>query len=756
MKKTIMKVLTVIALLMLSISLAACTKNENGGGTGGKGNNGTKTEVKEDRIGFVSTFEKLDIDISEAGYITEANIDGDNFSFVEVVYENNDFSKRKTTYHTYNLLTKEDSFFELEKELFGENSSLQSISKKKDGGFYLVLSTYDMNTYQQNYMVVTMNENGEVLGSFSLIDFITAEDSYLYDTVFSDDGTLYLITSSRVIAVEISSGRELFALSLDGWVNNFFMGADGTLYVSVYSMTDGTMKIVPVEKEKKAFGAPLDLASESLNEQFYQLGEGKLFLSSDTEAKSYDIAKGELKNLWNWFEIDMAENYLDSISQDKDGTFHIIYTEWDDKTGKETIWHVTVKEELIPADKQKDNILFGCGYLNWDVKKAIGDFNKLNSQYRVIPYAIENTSDYELAYNQFEEDIIAGKYDIIDTSSVDYVKLAKKGAFVDLYQYMNNDSDIKLENYFSNLFKASEINGKLYTVSPFVQISTMMVDKSLVGNKEKITLSDLLNFRKQYPNIAFMDYGTKEEAFYVGLLYSSDLFIDWENGTCNFMTQDFYDLLNYANSFPTEIDYANYSQWGLLKSGDIKVTNLGLYDITNYQVTKSLVGDNFVIVGYPTNRENGHIVTNYGGFSISEKSNNKEGAWEFLKTLLSEDFQSSSNGSGFPVLKSAFDEMMKKAMVEDGYTDENGNFVVSPKVTWGDGTMEIEVYAATQEEVDEIRKVFEVASATYQYDEKMIEMISEEIEPFFNGQKSAEDIASIIQSRVRIYLAENN
>ena len=42
----------------------------------------------------------------------------------------------------------------------------------------------------------------------------------------------------------------------------------------------------------------------------------------------------------------------------------------------------------------------------------------------------------------------------------------------------------------------------------------------------------------------------------------------------------------------------------------------------------------------------------------------------------------------------------------------------------------------------------------YQYDEPMMKIILEEASAFFSGQKSAEEIANLIQSRVSIYVAE--
>ena len=43
----------------------------------------------------------------------------------------------------------------------------------------------------------------------------------------------------------------------------------------------------------------------------------------------------------------------------------------------------------------------------------------------------------------------------------------------------------------------------------------------------------------------------------------------------------------------------------------------------------------------------------------------------------------------------------------------------------------------------------------YSYDQELMNIISEESAAFFSGQKSAKDVAAIIQSRVQIYVNEN-
>ena len=96
-------------------------------------------------------------------------------------------------------------------------------------------------------------------------------------------------------------------------------------------------------------------------------------------------------------------------------------------------------------------------------------------------------------------------------------------------------------------------------------------------------------------------------------------------------------------------------------------------------------------------------------------------------------------------------------MTPDYYEDEDGNKVENSKTTWGWDDFEMEIMAATEEEVAEVRKLIESAEKVAgSVDEQLVNIITEESEPFFKGQKSAADVAGIIQNRIQIYVNENS
>ena len=119
---------------------------------------------------------------------------------------------------------------------------------------------------------------------------------------------------------------------------------------------------------------------------------------------------------------------------------------------------------------------------------------------------------------------------------------------------------------------------------------------------------------------------------------------------------------------------------------------------------------------------------------------------------------------GFPSRKDLIEKVFEEAMTpeyqrgEKGeiVKDENGEPIEMPKTTWGYDNWETEIFAASQEEIDEIRFLIDNARLAVNNSEEIFSMISEEADAYFAGQKSPQDVAKIIQSRVELYVKENN
>lgn len=129
---------------------------------------------------------------------------------------------------------------------------------------------------------------------------------------------------------------------------------------------------------------------------------------------------------------------------------------------------------------------------------------------------------------------------------------------------------------------------------------------------------------------------------------------------------------------------------------------------------RGLFGEEISFVGYPNNEKQGNLIQPAGGsMALSAKSKQKEGAWEFMQTMISKEYQDSlisdHGGWGFPVRKESLEKQFEQDMEAEYFEDESGKKVEQPKTTWGWDDFEMEIYAATPEEVEAVREL--IASA---------------------------------------------
>ncbi len=242
---------------------------------------------------------------------------------------------------------------------------------------------------------------------------------------------------------------------------------------------------------------------------------------------------------------------------------------------------------------------------------------------------------------------------------------------------------------------------------------------------------------------------------------SGNQFIDWDSGKCNFNSDEFIQMLEFIKTFPDEIDQAIYTDdfWNnydtMWREGKVLANVLNLGDFRHYNVTeKGTFGEKITLIGFPASEGNaGSVIWPDLRIALSSKCADKEAAWGFLRTFLSEEYQK-NNIYNFPIRADLFNEMADKAMEKPYYEDENGNRIEYDDTYWMNG-VDVTIPPMTQEEVNFLKEWIIGVKQPYKMDETLINIISEEAEPFYSGQKNARDVAGIIQSRVQLYVNEN-
>ena len=253
---------------------------------------------------------------------------------------------------------------------------------------------------------------------------------------------------------------------------------------------------------------------------------------------------------------------------------------------------------------------------------------------------------------------------------------------------------------------------------------------------------------------------TKSSFLYNMLEFCGNDYVDVATGKCNFDSQQFIDMLEYANTLPQELseDYYGDDWWMKYQSQYrenrtlLMYSYIGDFSNLNNQIN-GYFGEDVSCIGFPTDNGMGSFVGTNGSYVLSAKSKNLEGAWEFIRYYLTDEYQNSMQW-GLPVSKTAFMEKSKDATGKDYYIDENGEKVETEE--WFEINGEsIEIEPLTQEQLDEIVAFIESVTKRRYYNQDIQNIVTEETEAFFSGQKSAAEVAGIIQSRVQLYVNEN-
>jgi len=101
------------------------------------------------------------------------------------------------------------------------------------------------------------------------------------------------------------------------------------------------------------------------------------------------------------------------------------------------------------------------------------------------------------------------------------------------------------------------------------------------------------------------------------------------------------------------------------------------------------------------------------------------------------------------------EKQFEKAMEPEYIELEDGTKEEREKTTWGYDDWEAKIYAATPEQVEEVRDLIYNADGVMVGNSEELAIIREEVDAYFKGQKSAKEVADIIQSRMKIYVSEN-
>lgn len=610
-------------------------------------------------------------------------------------------------------------------------------------------------------------------------------------------GNLY-VTDYNYIYVLDAEGKLLFKIDDSQYSGSLCRLQPDQVGIMWYNYATDTAEstdengqfFIPVDLETKTWGEKIKMPANVWN--VYPGDDAyDFYYKNNDNIYGYTFASDTKDKLVDWMACDVDTSNMYDSGMLSDGRVVGMTQDWSSDT---TAYQLIVLHRIDASEvKEKTVLTLACMGLDWSLRSKIVEYNKSNDQYRiqVVDYSEYATDDdYNAGITKLTTEIISGSVpDLFLTSSLPIDKYAAKGVVADLYTFMDGGSGLSRDYFVPQVLKAIEKDGKLYELPTKFSVETAYALSSIVDQYDTWNVAAVQDAMTQLQEGAtvFSTGWTKSSVLNNCLTRNLAAFVDWTTGKCTFDSEAFQQLLAFCNSFPDDsssddgiayssaaatVDTMDDPVWESdatrILSGKQLMATTSFYSFEDYIYNIYPVKDKVTFVGYPSESgEPGNSFYIQCPMAISSVTKYPDAAWDFVSTMIRQTNEDAESMYAFPISQEAFDKKMTAVMTEQYQLDENGE-----QVDWdedgepdkmsiggyevvenGESTWQ-EVYALTQEDVDQILSVINSATGIVDYDDEILSIVSDEVSAYFAGDKDVQTTANMIQSRVNLYVQE--
>lgn len=392
----------------------------------------------------------------------------------------------------------------------------------------------------------------------------------------------------------------------------------------------------------------------------------------------------------------------------------------------------------VVAEEPETEIILGDIGGASTLQEAVADFNGKNDGITIIihDYCEENISD---GISCLYDDILTGKGpDIISfsTDEMDVEVLREKGAIENLIPYLEKSDVIGEEDIVDSAHQVLTSDGGLYMLPTNFVLYTLITKEKWCSNKENFTFEEALRAVRE----------CKEDP-----MISRDLFLQ-EGAICGGYSGETEDnrleqYIKIAEQLPQQAMFQTNDL--LMREGKIPFNLECIGDMQQYLYKKSVWGEDAVYTGFPGAEGNGRIFIFVNCFAINSQSTHKEEAWKFVESYFTEEGQKTiAPNWNFSILQDVLDQQLSDSRKQEYYQTSDGKREKLPILTYEIGGTYENVYAAQDEDIQDVREMINNTKVMQRSDLPFIGITQEETLYYFNGEKSIEETVAAIRNRI--------
>ncbi|MBQ7014132.1 MAG: extracellular solute-binding protein [Oscillospiraceae bacterium] len=613
-----------------------------------------------------------------------------------------------------------------------------------DGSDYA--NTYYQEVYDETLQVISEEDiTARFPENMEMIYWTKIDDNYYGIALVDGITRLYCFDEDYQVKGEIRGGfSNPHSLFSDAFENVYILSYIGC--ASVCRLDPETLTTEPVEVN----GMP-----EWPGEIVPGDGSCHFYLSDETGIFSVNTDTQTVEEIVNWKHSDFDSYAVSEFAVLPDGGF--LAAESAHMNPNSMSYYKLTARPQEELSQMKLITMAGVGN-GIGLRDLVILWNRQSTDSRIVLYDYaEENSDLEWNDNleKFKNDLISGTVpDIIQLDSSSFALLANKGILEDLKPWMKQDEDFCEDDYLMHFFEALEYKNALPRMAFSFDVYAFMAKNEFIGDNTCLKPEDIPALAESLPEDMSLFGNTSREYAYEMLCRSNlPAFVDPDTGECTFDSKAFIDLLTYCGTLKAKgSNWGSYDEMIFRRDGALLQYD-GLFCPYSYHGHKAGAFDNadVSLVGLASMDEkgNGGRFTGFATVGMCRESLYKEEIWEFFKFCLSEEVQDSLQNDmiiGMPVNRASLAKYAQKALEEPDPSNGNAFFDI--------GNEEIPLGPATQEEMDFFLGYIEGIRSMDLSNNHISDIMDEEAQMFFAGDQTAEQAAQNIQSRVSLYLSE--
>lgn len=557
-----------------------------------------------------------------------------------------------------------------------------------------------------------------------------------------------------------TEGSTIFSLNTEDAVfsSNLIRLSDGRVaFFGRIHDWQTSMVLHAIDVQSQAWGESIDLPANVMN-VFSGFDEYLVIVDDGVNLSGIHYETAEPVRIFNWAESMVSPEGLGNVSFLHDG--RVLFTTatlTPDST--ELITLSRTAQDDIPI---RTTLRLATTQISRELMSAVAEFNRTNAFYVIEVNEININWDAPSAdFTRLALDIITGNGpDIMVTTGLPFHQWAGQGLFVDLYELIDMDPTLSRDHILDVALSNAETNGRLYRIFPRFSVNTMVGRPDVVGSEPGWTMGELVSILEANPQ-ATSPFGMGFDGrhiFRLMFMNSINNFVNWELGTVYFESDHFLELLEYAYRLHEALEWEGTGYFvinaaltrEMLASGEQLVVITDIACFNAMFVMMYVLGEDFIIKGIPSEHGSGQLMdVSLNSLSISSISEHQEGAWEFIRMILSEGWQRRNIVEvGFPTNRVVFNERIGLALSGEGVET----------ATWGG----IFMYGTdflpedTSPVVNATLALIASTDGIVEGSDPLLDIVFETLDDLFRGQITTEDAARIIQNRAQTFVNEQN